>query len=257
MDAKRQKLLSGSRLFGTHVLNHDLVTTHLIGLCDFDYIWIDMEHTELTKNQVNELLIALRAGKKDTLKFVRVPKNDPDEVKPILDMGADGIIFPMIRTRQDVDKAIAACYYPPEGVRGFSPKAAVNYGFDDMAGYIRNSGDNLWKLIQIETREAVENLDEILGNEKVDVFIIGPMDLSGSYGHLGDYHHPQVLDAITSSIEKIHAAGRVVGVSVGAYDADTIAFWTKMGVDMISAGSECGFIMAGCKQTLENMRSAF
>jgi 4-hydroxy-2-oxoheptanedioate aldolase len=83
------------------------------------------------------------------------------------------------------------------------------------------------------------------------------MDLSGSYGHLGDYHHPQVLDAITSSIEKIHAAGRVVGVSVGAYDAATIAFWAKMGVDMISAGSECGFIMAGCKQTLENMRSAF
>ncbi|MGN0373391.1 MAG: HpcH/HpaI aldolase/citrate lyase family protein [Enterocloster sp.] len=257
MDEKRRKLANHETLFGTHILNDDLVTSHLIALCGFDYIWIDMEHTELDKHAVNNLLISCRAEGSTSLKFVRVPKNDPDEVKPILDMGADGIIFPMIRTRADVDRAIASCYYPPEGVRGFSPKAAVHYGMDDTAEYIRSSGDRLWKLIQIETKEAVENLDDILGNEKVDVFIIGPMDLSGSYGHLSDYRHPEVLGPIKRSIQKIHEAGRWVAVSVGAYDADTITFWSGLGVDMISAGSECGYILNGCRQTLNNMKTAF
>lgn len=257
MDQKQEKLNSGKPLFGTHILNYDMVTSHLIALCGFDYIWIDMEHSELGKREVNDTLIALRAEHSRTLKFVRVPKNDPDDVKPILDMGADGIIFPMIRTREDVDRAVASCYYPPEGIRGFSPKAATHYGMDNTAEYIHTSEDSVWKLIQIETKEAVANLDDILGNEKVDVFIIGPMDLSGSYGHLSDYKHPEVLGAITESIRKIHAAGRYVAVSVGAYDYDTIKFWADLDVNLISCGSECGYILNGCRQTLERMQKAF
>lgn len=256
VDRNREKLKQGKVLFGTHILNDDLLTTHLIAQCGFDYIWIETEHTELGKRQVSDMLIACRAGGPDASLFVRVPKNDPDIVKPILDMGADGIIFPMIRTRADVDLAVASCYYPPQGVRGFSPKGATHYGIDDMAEYIRTAGDRIWKLVQIETMEAFENLDDILGNPLVDVFIIGPMDFSGACGHLGDYRHPDVSARIDTIIRKVKAAGRYVGVSVGNYDADTIAYWLHKGVDLLSAGSECGYILSGCREALANMRRA-
>lgn len=257
MDEKRKKLADGKVLYGTHIFNDDVLTAHLIGQCGFDYLWIDMEHTELGKRQVRDILISCRADGGNSARFVRVPKNDPDEVKPILDMGADGIIFPMIRTRADADRAVASCYYPPEGNRGFFPRAAIHYGMDDVEQYIKEAGDKIWKIIQIETKEAYENLDEILGNEKIDVFIIGPMDSSGAFGHLGDYTHPEVICHIREAIQKIRKAGRYVGVSVGGYDTDTIKYWADLGVNLISVGSECGFILDGCRASLENMKKVF
>ena len=256
MERYREKLRKGEILCGTHIFNDDVLTAQLISQCGFDYLWIDMEHTELGKREVRDILMACRSGGGNSARFVRVPKNDPDEVKPILDMGADGIIFPMIRTREDVDRAVDSCYYPSEGVRGFFPRGAIRHGIDDVSEYIRTAGDRIWKLVQIETKEAYENLDEILGNKKVDVFIIGPMDSSGAFGHLGDYHHPEVMDHIKLAIQKIRAAGRIAAVSVGAYDVETIQFWLNLGVNMISMGSECGYILDGCRKTLGNMKQA-
>lgn len=257
MDQNRKKLAEGKVLYGTHIFNDDVLTAHLIGQCGFDYLWIDMEHTELGKREVRDILISCRAENGKSARFVRVPKNDPDEVKPILDMGADGIIFPMIRTREDVDRAVASCYYPPEGIRGFFPRAAIHYGLDDVGTYIKNAGDNLWKIIQIETKEAYENLDEILGNDKVDAYIIGPMDSSGAFGHLTDYCHPDVISQIRTAIQKIRKNGKYVGVSIGGYDENAIRYWAELGINLISVGSECGYILDGCQKSLQNLKQIF
>lgn len=256
MERYQEKLKHGKVLKGTHIFNDDLLTAHLISECGFDYLWIDMEHTELGKREVRDILLACHSGDKKPARFVRVPKNDPDIVKPILDMGADGIIFPMICTREDVERAVASCYYPPKGVRGFFPREAIRHGLDDVSEYIKISGDRIWKLIQIETKQAYENLDDILENKQVDAFIIGPMDSSGAFGHLGDYHHPEVLSQIKTAIQKIRKAGRIAAVSVGDYDKETVRFWLDLGVNMISMGSECGYILDGCRKTLENMEQA-
>lgn len=256
MDIHKDKLRQGNALFGTHICNDDMHNAEVIARCGFDYLWIDMEHTEIGKRELYDILTGCRAACSQTAAFVRVPKLDPDIVKPVLDMGADGIIFPMIRTREDVDLAVASCYYPPRGIRGFSPRGAVHYGLDDMKEYIETSGDRIWKLIQIETAEAYANLDSILGNPDVDVFIIGPADSSGAFGHLPDYRHPEVLSHIREAVGKIKAAGRYAAVSVGTYDYDTAKFWLDMGVDMISMGTEFGFIIDGCRTALDNMKSA-
>jgi len=252
-----EKIAQGKVLYGTHVINDDIFNAEVVSQCGFDYIWIDMEHTEIDKRALNGMILGCRGGNRDTTIFVRVPKLDPDQVKPVLDMGADGIIFPMIRTREDVDLAVASCYYPPRGIRGFSPKRATRNGMDDMADYVANSGDRIWKLIQIETKEAYENLDEILGNRDVDVFIIGPADSSGAFGHLPNYRHPEVMEHIVEAIGKIKAVGKPVAVSVGVYDFETAKFWMDLGVDMISMGTEFGYIINGCKETLRNMAQAF
>ena len=253
----KEKIAQGKVLYGTHLINDDIFNAEVVSQCGFDYIWIDMEHTEIDKRALNGMIMGCRAGDKNTTLFVRVPKLDPDIIKPVLDMGADGIIFPMIRTREDVDLAVASCYYPPRGIRGFSPKRAARNGMDDMAKYVETSGDEIWKLIQIETKEAYENLDEILGNTDVDVFIIGPADSSGAFGHLPNYRHPDVMCHIVEAIGKIKAAGKPVAVSVGVYDYETAKFWMELGVDMISMGTEFGYIINGCKETLANMAKAF
>ncbi len=253
----KEKLAQGKVLFGTHICNDDMFNAEVLAQMGFDYLWIDMEHTQIGKREVDSTILGCRAGSKETAAFVRVPKLDPDIIKPILDMGADGIIFPMIRTRADVDLAIASCYYPPRGIRGFSPRRAVRYGLDDTAVYVERSGDEVCKLIQIETKEAYENLDEILGNPDVDIFIIGPADSSGAFGHLPNYRHSEVLPHIVEAIGKIKAAGRPVAVSVGNYDYETAKFWMELGVDLISMGTEFGYIMDGCKATLRNMEQAF
>mgnify|MGYP002627275019 CR=1 FL=1 len=255
-DRMKERLARGERLLGTHICNADMFNAELISQTGFDYLWIDTEHTEIDKLSLDQILLALRAAGHASLGFVRVPKLDPDIVKPILDMGADGIIFPMIKTRADVDLAIASCEYPPKGIRGFSPRAAVRYGLDDVQAYVDTAGSRIWKLIQIETKEAYANLDDILGNPDADVFIIGPTDSSGAFGHLPDYKHPDVLPHIREAVAKIKAAGRPAAVSVGAYDQETAAFWFGLGVDMISMGTEFGFILDGCRAALANMRAA-
>lgn len=253
MENCREKLKNGKVLCGTHIFNDDVLTAHLIAQCGFDYLWIDMEHTELTKRQVRDILIATETRQATAARFVRVPKLDPDEVKPIIDMGADGIIFPMIRTKADADLAVASCTYPPEGIRGFFPRAAIRYGLDDALEYTKAAGKKIWKLIQIETREAYENIEEILENDQIDAFIIGPMDSSGAFGHLTDVTHPEVLVHIEQAIRKIKEKGRYVGVSIGNYDEESIKFWIDLGVNMISMGSECGYILDGCKKTIANL----
>lgn len=257
MDELKEKIRNGKVLFGTHICNADMFNVDLIGQMGFDYLWIDGEHTEIEKKDVQKILLANRAAGGKSKAFVRVSEINPNIVKPILDMGADGIIFPMVRCKKDVDLAVASCLYPPKGIRGFSPKGAVNYGVNDINEYINTAGEKIWKLIQIETKEAYESLDEITSNPYVDAYIIGPADTSGAFGHLTDYKHPEVIGHIKDAIERVKKIGKPIAVSVGTFDYETARFWMELGVDMISMGTEFGFIMKGCKETIEVLKKAY
>ena len=254
MDAWKQKLNNGTPLLGTHITMPDIHSAELLGNCGFDYLWIDMEHTQLTKKEVCDILLASRAVKHPLATFVRIPSLDPVQVKPILEMGPTGIIFPMIRSREDVELAIASCQYPPEGIWGFGPRAAIRYGLDDLHVYIKSANRSIWKLIQIETAAAYEHLDELLTVPGVDAFIIGPCDFSGAFGHLPDFCHPDVMVKIDQVIQKVKNAGKLIGVSIGNYDGDSVELWLKKGVDLISVGNEPAFLLNGAKDALLAMQ---
>lgn len=249
--------LDGNRpLLGTHLTTRDSHWAEVIGTAEFDYFWICMEHTELTLPDVYNILTAAKASVHQPKCFVRIPENNPNLAKPLLEMGTDGIIFPMIKTAEDVRLAVSSCMYPPNGIRGWCPRRANHYGLEDLRTYIDTADQRIMRLIQIETREAVENLDEILAVEGVDVFIIGPCDLSASLGHIMELDHPEVVQTIERVIEKVHAAGQHIGVSIGAYDSDSIAKWLKRGVDMISVGGEIMYVYDCAHETTRNFRRA-
>ncbi len=257
MDRWKQKIADGEVLFGTHITNADMHNAEILGHCGYDYFWIDMEHTQITKHDVCDILLAARAVGPQLATFVRVPVLDPAQVKPILEMGPTGIIFPMIFTKEDVELAVKACCYPPKGIRGFSPRAAVRYGIDDANEYVDTINDRIWKLVQIETKAAYENIDELLANTDVDMFIMGPCDFSGAFGHLPRFTDPEVMEKIDYVFDKVKKAGRHIGVSIGAYDYDSVKMWIDKGVSMISVGSEPAFMIDGSKTALANLRKAY
>src|SRR5262249_25363539 len=138
----------------------------------------------------------------DCLPMVRVPWNDPVLIKPVLDIGAPAVIVPMVQTAEEARRAVAACRYPPDGIRGFGPRRPSNYGQLGGPDFCRAMNEAIIPIIQIEHIRAVESIDEILAVPGVQNIVFGPNDLSGSMGHMGMPRHPDVLRAIETVIAK-------------------------------------------------------
>jgi 2-keto-3-deoxy-L-rhamnonate aldolase RhmA len=253
LDQIRAKLQRQEPLFGTVVSMLDAGVSEMLGYAGFDFLWIDMEHTALTKADVLAHLIATSSGR--TAGFVRVPWNDPVLVKPLLDMGPDGIIFPMIRTADDARLAVSACEYPPKGIRGCGPRRAVRYGMDDVAAYLRDDCRSCWKIIQIEHVDCVKNLDEIARVPGIDCWMIGPTDLSGSVGCLGREGAPEVQCLLDEIAEKAARHGVVLGAFTGD-DPGALSRWKARGVRLFTLGGDTGYLMSAARYSLQTARKS-
>jgi 2-dehydro-3-deoxyglucarate aldolase/4-hydroxy-2-oxoheptanedioate aldolase len=249
----REKIQRRETLIGTHVSLSDSSVTEIFGKLGFDYIWIDTEHTALDKQNVRQHLIAAKAS--GSLGFVRIPWNDPVLVKPILDIGADGVIFPFVCSREEAQKAIDSCYYPPRGIRGYGPNRAANYGLTEQQKYCNDAGDALFKIIQIEHIDAIKNLENILSVEGIDAVVVGPQDLSASMGILRQMGNKLLRSQCDRIVEACKKNDISVGVSCG-FDAEFIEYWISQEIDLISVGMDYEFVLKGAmnvKQAIESL----
>jgi 2-keto-3-deoxy-L-rhamnonate aldolase RhmA len=239
LEKLKKKIANNELAVGASVVLTDSSVSEQLGEIGFDFVWIDSEHTVLDKKDIQLHIIAARGTGAAT--FVRVVDNDPAIVKPILEMGPSGVIFPFIKTAEEARKAVEACLYPPHGNRGYGPIRALRYGVTSKLQYVQEASSQLWKILMIEHIDAVKNLDEILAVEGVDALIVGPNDLSGSIGLLGQVDHPEVKKLYDIIAEKANKAGVPFGVSNG-YDEVLFKEWVKRGVSFISLGSDYSFI---------------
>lgn len=249
--AFKAKLRQGQLCLGTCITFSDpTVTEALCGLLDF--VWIDMEHNALTLESVQAHVMATRGS--DTAPLVRVPWNDPVLIKPVLDIGAAGVIVPLIRTAEDTRRAVAACLYPPAGMRGFGPRRPSNYGRLSGAEFCRAANENMIVIVQIEHVDAVTNIDEILAVPGLTAIVVGPNDLAGSLGHMGEPHQPRVREAI----ELVVARGRRAGVPVGLATGEpppALAEWVKKGVQWLAMANDVALLLRAATQAAEQVRS--
>jgi 2-keto-3-deoxy-L-rhamnonate aldolase RhmA len=250
----KDRLAAKLPVFGTSITLTDSCATEQMGLAGYDFVWIDMEHTALDKKEVMQNIIAAKAG--GAASFVRVAWHDPVLIKPVLDMGPDGIIVPYVRNLEDAELAIRACRYPPRGIRGFGPIRASGYGSCDSMEYIENGEDRLLKMIQIEHIGAVDCLEEIVNIEGLDVIIAGPMDLSGSLGKLGRLSDPDVVRAMDRIGDVARKSGIPLGVSLNYTPAD-VKGWIARGATVISLSSDAAFLGNAAKETLRAARDLF
>ena len=255
MNSLKEKMSSGRVCLGTHISLYDPSITELLGNVGYDYLWIDTEHTTIDLQTLQMHLIAARAS--GTAAIVRVPCVDQVRVKPVLEMGPDGIVFPQVNSYELAKTAVEACMYPPKGNRGFGPRRAIQYGRISLDDYYSSVDDDLLKLLQVENISAVEDFERILTVPGIDGFIIGPCDLSASMGHFNDLHHPEVIESMKFVIGKSHEAGIPIGVSFGACRYEDIEFWKEMGVDMISLAADTDHLLRGGEAYLRDMKKVF
>lgn len=237
-----EKLRDKELIYGSHIFGGMPMLTEAMAQCGFDVLWIDMEHTSIDHENLVNNLIAARAG--GTPAWVRIPWNDPVRAKPVLDMGADGIIFPYIRTAEEAALAAAACSYPPEGIRGYGPLRALDYGAVSQMEYVTETFRHCRRIVQIEHIDAVKNLREIAAVEGIDGFIVGPNDLSASVGLIGQVRHPDMLPLYEQIAAVLKEFGKPFGVSTG-FNEDFLQYWVDLGATILFAGNDVGYVREG------------
>lgn len=242
----------GKLVIGGHVFLTDPSISEAMASFGYDFLWIDAEHGPFDKERVLAHVVAANGA--GSAAFVRVAGNDPILIKPILEMGIDGIIIPMVCTAEEAKRAVAACLYPPRGNRGFGPRRAIRYGAIPMDEYLATADSSFLKIVQIEHVEAVKNLRPILAVKGLDAVIIGPNDLSASIGKLGKLGDPEVVALYDEIVAVCKKAGKPCGVSIGPGDRKFIQEWIGRGVDFISCGDEISFMAIGAAQTMAHIR---
>ena len=252
MNILKEKLKSGKKLAGAHVELNDPAITELMSNLSYDFLWIDTEHTAIDYGTLQYHLIAARAG--GTPAIVRIPWNDPILVKRVLEQGPHGIVFPMINNAEEANAAMDACLYPPLWHRGLGPIRAIQWNNIDINDYIANGHKEVCRFIQLESEQAVNNLEEILQNPYIDGLIIGACDMSGSINELNHVFCDRNLELIDRAIAIARQHKVPIGISTGATDYGTIKFWNDKGLDILSCGMDFDYILKGAKKTLEAIR---
>ncbi|MHC4201588.1 MAG: HpcH/HpaI aldolase family protein, partial [Planctomycetota bacterium] len=195
----RARLARGEVTFGPIVVMPSPEVAEAMALAGFDWVWIDAEHGPIDVTTCQRMLQAVARAPATPL--VRVADNDPAAIKTVLDAGAHGIVVPMVNSADEARRAVSACRYPPDGIRGLAAGRAQGYGVE-FEDYVATANREIQVIVQIETREAVDAVDEIADVPGIDVIFVGCYDLSASLGHTADVDHPEVLDAL----ERVRAA---------------------------------------------------
>jgi 2-keto-3-deoxy-L-rhamnonate aldolase RhmA len=244
----KEKLRRGEVTLGISIGTYSLDIVEMVSKMHFDWLWFDSEHGPLNSEMLHSMLQVARGGR--CTPIVRVPWNDQVLIKKTLDVGAQGLIVPWVNSRAQAEAAVRAAKYPPQGIRGFGPRWVALSG-EDVMEYVKTANDEGLIIVQIETKEAVDHLEEIITTPGVDAYLIGPSDLAASLGHLGNPAHPEVQRTIDDIIER----GKKVGVP-GGYAGAPVAECEKriaQGFQIITVGSDLGFIRQSAQMVLERL----
>lgn len=248
----KEKLKNRIQIVGTHINIIDPAATEILGSLDYDYLFLDMEHPFMTcEHAYYHLLAAKSVG---IPMFVRVPADDLTTTKKILEMGPDGIIFPMVRDAKHAKLLLDWTLYPPYGKRGCGPRRAVRYGLDNEDEFYKEKHLDLCRIVQIELKSAADDAENIASLPYLDGGLLGMHDLSGSINRLGDVFCEENLKLAKKSIEAFHKAGKPIGTATFATDQNTLKLYSDLGLDFISTGADYDYILREGKKTLENYK---
>jgi 4-hydroxy-2-oxoheptanedioate aldolase len=217
----------------------------------FDWLLLDMEHSP---NDVNMVLSQLQAAASggNAHPIVRPPWNEAVIIKRLLDAGAQTLLLPFVQNADEARRAVAATRYPPDGVRGFASSArAQRYG--RVKDYHAHAAAEICVLVQVETPEALKNLEAIAAVDGVDGIFIGPGDLSSTMGMLGRQNHPDVVNTIEAAIRRIVATGKAAGILTS--DEALARRYIAAGTTFTAVGSDVGLLVRGAEQLAGKFRA--
>lgn len=232
----RRLLQSGRPALGLFVSSASPLAAEIVGGLGYDWVLIDLQHGENNLGNLAPMLTALSAT--PATPFVRVPANDSVLIQRAYDLGAYGVVVPMVSTAAQAEAAVQAARYAPRGQRSFGPIRGTLYGGPD---YLAGAAGELLLFAMLETAEAVANAREVLSVDGIDGCFIGLNDLSISLGVsneavAGETLAPPVEHAVDAILAACHETGKVPGVQL--YGAGAINRRIRQGFRFIGAGTE-------------------
>jgi 2-keto-3-deoxy-L-rhamnonate aldolase RhmA len=246
----RERVLNKELLFGTFLNLGSSLTAEIAGHAGFDWLLIDLEHGAGNRQ---ELLYQLQAIESTpAVPFVRIAWNDPIRFKKVLDLGASGIMVPYIQSAEEARQAVAAMRYPPAGNRGvavMNRACAFGPGFDE---YFKAASSKLVTILQIETAEAIRNLEQIAAIEGADVLFVGPMDLSVGLGIAQQWSHPDLRAALSKVVNACKKFGKAAGMIV--MNEGQIDQAVADGFTMLAYSSDSAVVVKGLQSIAGSFR---
>jgi len=247
----KKLLREGKPAIGTWISTRSPIQAEMMGHVGFDWILVDTEHGETDIGALAGMLQAISATPTNPL--VRLTANEPWFFKKALDLGAYGVVVPMVNSVEDAKAAVQACRYPPLGGRGWGPTRGVMYGGSD---YFEKANDELLLIVQTESRTAVEQIHEILSLPGIDGCFIGPNDLSVSYGFSPGMK--QLPDEVEEGIQQILRGAREVGKFAGIHTFTIESAKRRLteGFLFLAIMGDMRFAQAGAQAALAALRTS-
>ena len=216
----------------------------------WDSVTIDMQHGLVDYSNAVTMLQAISTT--NTTPMARVNWNEPGQIMKILDAGAYGVICPMVSNKKEAENFIKACLYPPKGYRSYGPIRGLVYGGPDYADEANNE---ILKFAMIETRESLENLDEIMKTPGLDGIYIGPADLSLAIGQKPSFDKPEgdpVYDEIMKILDHAKKNKIIAGIQNG--QPEYAEKMIKKGFQLVTVGSDQRFMSSGAKESISKFK---
>ncbi|HLM69759.1 MAG TPA: aldolase/citrate lyase family protein [Thermoplasmata archaeon] len=228
--------------FGTWIASSSLVSVDALRGMGFEWFMIDTEHAAVNPETLAAMVSLL--GVAGPTPLVRVGDVDQYLIKQALDAGAHGILVPLVSTVTQAKAAVSLAKYPPDGVRGIAAAPASRYGME-LATYLRSANAETLVGVQIETREAMDNLEAIASVDGVDLLFVGPQDLTLNLGLQDDRKNPKVREAMRLVVAACERHGKVAGTMI--IDAEEKRTAVDLGFRFISLASDVRFLLNGAK----------
>jgi len=247
---KLKELVESRRpAIGTWVTFTDPYLVELIADVGFDWLLIDTEHIPISRESLRTILMAMKGS--PSVPVVRLASNSPDHFQTALDLGAQGVVVPMVSSRDEAAQAVRFCRYPPLGTRGFSPTRASRY-FQDLEQYAAAANGEISLIVQIETPEAVANIDGILATRGIDGIFIGPSDLASFMNLAARTNHPEVERVVGKLIDS--ACARSIPFGLPTWTPDECLSYVKRGARLLTIGSDLHFLANSARSGLSGIR---
>ena len=246
----KQRIRDGELLLGSVLNAHDSFSVSVVCRADIDFLWIDTEHSASAVEDLD--MVPVIARQRDVAPMIRIAWNDPALVKKAYDIGAVAVMVPQVNTAEEAERAVQYARYAPEGNRGISPYWAMLAGLD-FNHVVRTANDETVLVLQIESLEAYENLDEIMQVEGIDVLFVGPTDLSATVGAITRTDSDEVQSILREVPKRLEGSGIVAGTTLD--DMDEIRQKIDWGYRYISVGSPMGYGMKVLQENLDTLRS--
>ncbi len=249
----KKRLRNRELLFGGWVSFGHPSISEIFARAGFDFLAIDIEHSTISQAEAQRIIAASQSYGVPCLP--RAVSHNNDFIKPLLDSGADGLIVQMMETPEQLSAVVDLVKFSPVGRRSFGVSRAQGYGFD-FSTYVKEWNESSPFIIQIESKSGVENIEKLVIHDQVDGVMIGPYDMSGSYGVPGEVQHPIVQEAASRVIEACKKAGKACGTQIADVTPDAVKKAVADGYTFIFFSSDL-FILWKWSEQMQRIMKGF